>query len=69
MEKEYTPIEIVDITIRNLSNINVPAMMVEQIGIPLIQSINNLRILREKITPVENAEQIEELFQEKADDA
>ena len=49
MEKDYTPIEIVDITIGNLSNISVPAGLTEQIAIPIAQNINNLRILKKKL--------------------
>ena len=47
--KEYTTIEIVDITINNLCGINVPAGLTEQIGVPLAQNITNLRILKEMI--------------------
>lgn len=57
--KEYTPIEIIDITIGNLSNINVPAGLTEQIGIPMMQNINNLKILKKKLEePVEASEEI-----------
>lgn len=49
MEKDFTPIEIIDITIGNLSNISVPAGLTEQIAIPIAQNINNLRILKKKL--------------------
>ena len=43
METKYTPEQIIEITIRNLNGINVPAGLTEQIGIPILQNINNLR--------------------------
>ena len=47
--KDYTTIEIVDITIANLNNISIPAGLTEQIAIPLAQNINNLKILKQKL--------------------
>ena len=43
-EKTYTPEEIIEITIKNLEQIEVPAFMVEKIGIPICQNITNLKI-------------------------
>ena len=43
-QKDYTTKEIIEITISNLGNISVPVNLVEQIGIPLAQNINNLKI-------------------------
>ena len=48
---EYTNEQIVEITIQNLSGIQMPngpmtvAEFTEKIGIPLVQNINNLKIL------------------------
>ena len=42
-DKTYTPEEIISITINNLSNISVPAGLAEQITIPIVQNIGNLK--------------------------
>ena len=42
-KKEYTPEEIIEITINNLNNISVPVGLQQQIGIPLLQNVNNLK--------------------------
>ena len=44
---EYTKEQIVEITINNLAAINVPALLAEQIGIPVMKSIGNLKILQQ----------------------
>jgi len=58
-EKKYTPEEIIDITINNLSNISVPAALTEQISIPIIQNIGNLRKALEIMTKPAEEEPIE----------
>lgn len=35
-------VNILEITINNLNNIRVPAALLEEIGIPIVQNVNNL---------------------------
>lgn len=51
--KELNPKEVVEITINNLCAINVPAGLMEQIGVPLYQNINNLKILLQAMNDAE----------------
>ena len=46
-KKNYTPEEVIIITINLLGQINVPAMLAQQIAVPISQSINNLQIALE----------------------
>ena len=46
-KKNYTPEEVINITINLLGQINVPAMLTQQIAVPISQSINNLQIALE----------------------
>lgn len=46
-KKNYTPEEVINITINLLGQINVPAMLAQQIAVPISQSINNLQIALE----------------------
>lgn len=43
-QKDYTVEEVINITINLLGQINVPAMLAQQIAVPISQSINNLQI-------------------------
>lgn len=57
---EYTKEQVIQFTINNLSAINIPAMMAEQIGVPIQRSITNLEIvlnmIEEEKKPKETAE-------------
>lgn len=46
-KKNYTPEEVINITINLLGQINVPAGMAQQIAVPISQGINNLQIALE----------------------
>lgn len=47
--KQLTKTEVVQVTINLLSNINVPAVLSESIGIPVLNAIKNLGILKSMI--------------------
>ena len=49
--------DILDITIRNLSNIMVPVGLMQQIGVPIVQSLNNLKLATEQLASDEHAEE------------
>lgn len=57
---EYTKEQIIQFTINNLSAINVPARLAEQIGVPIQRAITNLEIvlnmIEEEKKPKETAE-------------
>lgn len=42
----YTKEQIIQFTISNLSDINVPARLAEQIGVPILKAITNLEIVK-----------------------
>ena len=42
---EYTKEQVIQFTISNLSDINIPARLSEQIGIPIQRAITNLEIV------------------------
>lgn len=52
-EKRYNKSELIQITINVLSGINVPAVMTEQIGMPLYGSIQNLITVQQLIAAEE----------------
>ena len=43
MEKSYTVMEVIEMTVEGLSNIQVPAALAEQIAVPISRAISNLR--------------------------
>lgn len=57
---EYTKEQVIQFTINNLSAINIPARMAEQIGVPIQRAITNLEIvlnmIEEEKKPKETAE-------------
>ena len=48
-KKDYTTAEIIEITLNNLGAIDIPGALIEKIGIPIAQNINNLRIALDKL--------------------
>ena len=43
MESQYSVKEAIEIVVRQLGKIQVPVEMMEQIGIPIMREINNLK--------------------------
>jgi hypothetical protein len=48
-EKKYSIREVLEITIRNLSDITIPVSMAEGLGMALVQNIRNLQMCIEAI--------------------
>lgn len=66
MEQQTLTIkQVLEITTRNLEGINVPVSMIQQIGIPLMNSIGNLRQCINAIgEPIEPQEEVSEESEE-----
>ena len=58
-EKKITIYEAITMTANMLSKIEVPAELVEKIGIPIARSINNLRICADTIAKAQQDEEKE----------
>lgn len=62
MESQYSVKEVIEIVVRQLGKIQVPVEMMEQIGIPIVREINNLKqcliaFEREEATALETEEE------------
>lgn len=68
--KQLTKTEVVQVTINLLSNINVPAVLSESIGIPVLNAIKNLGILKSMIEMEEEqkAQDTSEYFAEETEE-
>ena len=57
MEKQMTVQEVLQVTIENLSNIQIPVAMVDSVGVVIAGSIKNIRMCIDAIEPIQkNAE-------------
>lgn len=59
-QKSYTSEEVIDITINLLSNINVPVVFSELIGVPILKCIQNLQATKEIMKAEKAQEGVEE---------
>lgn len=66
MEKELTVKEVLQLTIDMLSNIRVPAGMTNEIAIPIMRSIDNLKACQGAITPgpIEQGGEVNDTYRE-----
>ena len=55
-EKKLTVEEVLDMTVRQMEEIRVPAGMIDQIGIPLARAIGNLHAVLEAMKKGKEAE-------------
>ena len=55
-EKKLTVEEVLDMTVRQMEEISVPAGMIDQIGIPLARAIGNLNAVLEALRGNKEAE-------------
>lgn len=55
-EKKLTVEEVLDMTVRQMSEISVPAGMIDQIGIPLARAIGNLNAVLDALRANKEAE-------------
>ena len=58
---EYTNEQVIQFTISNLSDINIPARLSEQIGIPVQRAITNLEIVLNMIAEDKKPKEIAEI--------
>ena len=63
--KRITIAEVLRITVSTLQNINIPAALIEQIGMPIAGSIRNLQ---ECLNAIENAQKAEAVTEEVSGD-
>jgi len=49
MDKTYTVEDVIQFTINILAKINVPGIYVREIGIPIMNAIENLSVLKQRI--------------------
>ena len=50
MDQKYTVEEVIQFTINILAKINVPGIYVREIGIPIMNAIDNLTVLKQKMS-------------------
>lgn len=55
-EKKLTVEEVLDMTVRQMSEISVPAGMIDQIGVPLARAIGNLNAVLEALRKSKEAQ-------------
>ena len=58
-EKSYSIKEVIEITANMLRRISVPAEYAEQIGMPVMHAIRNLKVVMQTIEAQEVAEEIQ----------